>query len=171
MSAKSPSEKIQVVGLGDLLSPAACIVCGNGTCQDGYISFGIFVDYVGSLYLCMTCMLQAAETADCSGPVETEMNRTLLAQLKEENSTLRKDKETLNERLRVFSDALAGIRDDQPRVISDYVVPSDIVDEAPDSLISNGEAGESEPAEPVKVEGRSKSQRASVRNSGGPISI
>lgn len=76
----NPSAKMQVRSRGQLVAPACCCVCGNATCDDGYLDLGAFVDFHGTLYLCMTCVYQGAETCGMFTPAEVSL---LLKQVEE----------------------------------------------------------------------------------------
>lgn len=68
----SPSDRMQVRSLGELQHPASCMICGNGNCDDGYLDLGVFFDYEGTMYLCMTCARQAGETIGLYTPEEVK---------------------------------------------------------------------------------------------------
>lgn len=90
------SDRMQVVGLGDLLHPGACALCGNGTCVDGYVNTSIFYDYEGTVYLCMRCVEQLCTVVGALLPEEavqlrihTEQIAAKCAELEAENNDLR----------------------------------------------------------------------------------
>lgn len=65
-----PSARMQVRSRGELVAPASCAVCGNGNHEAGYLDLGVFVDFFGTIYLCMTCITQGAETVGMYTPDE-----------------------------------------------------------------------------------------------------
>lgn len=72
-----PSARMQVLSRGELNLPGTCYVCGNGTCEEGYLDFNTFIDYHGNFYLCMTCAVQAAETIGCFTPEQVALMNEL----------------------------------------------------------------------------------------------
>lgn len=92
----TPSDRMQVVGIGDLLHPGACALCGNGTCVDGYLNTSIFYDYEGTVYLCMRCVEQLCKVVGALLPDEvtrlredTENIAKRCTELEAENNDLR----------------------------------------------------------------------------------
>lgn len=92
----TPSDRMQVVGLGELMHPGACALCGNGTCVDGYVNTSIFYDYEGTVYLCMRCVEQLCKVVGALLPDEvvsfkqhTEEIAKRCAELEAENNDLR----------------------------------------------------------------------------------
>lgn len=57
-----PSARMQVRSRGNLVAPASCMVCGNATCDEGYLDLNVFIDFHGTCYLCMNCITQGGET-------------------------------------------------------------------------------------------------------------
>lgn len=57
-----PGSKVQLRAPGQLMHPGACAVCGTGTCDEGFVDPGIYFDYEGQVYFCMTCMDQIGST-------------------------------------------------------------------------------------------------------------
>jgi hypothetical protein len=113
MFENGPSDRMQLVGVGELLHPGSCIVCGNGTCAEGYIRFGVSLEFEGELYLCWFCVVQAAEVLKCLIPSEADTLREIADKVATENASLRKENEFANERLKavdaIFSPSLADL--------------------------------------------------------------
>lgn len=84
----NPSAKMQVRSRGQLVAPACCCVCGNATCEEGYLDLGAFVDFHGTLYLCMTCVYQGGETCGMFTPDEVKQLEGLANSLAEANEQL-----------------------------------------------------------------------------------
>lgn len=118
MFENTPSDRVQLVGLGELLSPATCMICGNGTCDEGYVRLGVFYDFEGEQYLCRTCVIQVAELFGCLTPEEAQHLQHQAELLAAENATINTNLGDAHERLRVFYDALAGISPDLSGVLS-----------------------------------------------------
>jgi hypothetical protein len=86
-----PSARFQVRSRGELMHPGACMVCGNGTHEQGYVDLGVFYDYEGTMYLCMTCALQVAALIGCVLPEEIESLKKTNEQIAQERNDLRKE--------------------------------------------------------------------------------
>jgi hypothetical protein len=105
----TPSDRMHLVGLGELLSPARCMVCGNGTCEEGYVQLGVWYDYEGEQYICRTCLVQAAELIGCLEPGEAQHLQGQATKLAEDNTRISHELAEANERLTVFNGAIASI--------------------------------------------------------------
>lgn len=86
-----PSARMQVRSLGQLVAPGSCMVCGSGTCDDGYLDLAVFIEYVGTAYLCKTCLYQAGETFGMYTPDEVKSQQNLIASLTEKNNALEEE--------------------------------------------------------------------------------
>ena len=86
-----PSARFQVRSRGELMHPGGCMVCGNGTHEEGYVDLGVFYDYEGSMYLCMTCALQVSALIGCVLPEEILALKKTNEQVVQERDDLRKD--------------------------------------------------------------------------------
>lgn len=51
-----PSKLTQLRSRGQLMHPGTCAICGNGTCDEGYLDTGIYYDYEGHVYICLVCV-------------------------------------------------------------------------------------------------------------------
>jgi hypothetical protein len=94
-----PSARMQVRRMGELGHPAACCVCGNGTCDLGYLDLGVYFDYEGTMYLCMTCAYQAGETVGLYTPEEIKITQQLAESLGAENDALKLELHNVTEQL------------------------------------------------------------------------
>jgi hypothetical protein len=108
MFEHSASDKMQFVGMGDLVHPGACLVCGNGTCTDGYINLGISHEWEGQCYLCWTCVVQTAEIIGCMIPVEVETLKEYIHDTERKNDLLRGELREANERLAAYDSVFAS---------------------------------------------------------------
>lgn len=61
------------------MHPGSCCVCGSGNCDDGYLDLGVYYDYEGTMYLCMTCAYQAGETVGLYTPDEVKLTQQQLS--------------------------------------------------------------------------------------------
>lgn len=73
------------------MHPGSCMVCGSGNCDDGYLDLGVFYDYEGTCYLCMTCAYQAGETVGLYTPDEVASQLSLIEELRVQNAELTKE--------------------------------------------------------------------------------
>lgn len=154
IAENSPSARMQVRSRGDLVAPGCCCVCGNGTREEGFLDLGVFIDYHGTVYLCMVCVTQAGETVGMYTPEEvkhfTQQIETLLAakeQLTSELENVTEHRNSLESTLRLSFGA-AGVSSG----LTDAVVEESKA-EQPDfpEAASGADSGESEPTEPVKI--------------------
>jgi len=111
----SPSDGMRVLGRGELPTPGACVVCGNGTCDDGYLFLGIHVDFHGALLLCQRCVVQGSEKMGCMSPDIADRIHVQAQELATEVVMLRRETEAQRVRLAIFDDALRTI---QPVVVA-----------------------------------------------------
>jgi hypothetical protein len=156
---------VQVVGRGDLLAPGSCALCGSGNSDEGYVDTGIFYDYEGQVYFCITCTRQIAEVIGCLLPEEANILREQANEVAKANAKLTLELEAANERLRAFDVAFASVKfpDDPNASVSDVVSPqsedASKVDEQPVKSAGNGE---SETSEPVKIKRRSNAEQSKL---------
>lgn len=104
----TPSDRMQVVGLGDLLHPGACALCGNGTCVDGYLNTSIFYDYEGTVYLCMRCVEQLCTVVGALLPEETVQLRIHTEQIAAKCAELEAENNELRNRVNSWDSVLSG---------------------------------------------------------------
>jgi hypothetical protein len=102
------------------------MVCGTGNCDDGYIDLGVWYEFVGTCYICMNCIHQAAEVAGCLLPVEAATIRAAAERIGDQNTDLAKENEILRERLSIFDAAVrsAAATNDSTRSVLDSPVNS-----------------------------------------------
>lgn len=82
-----PSARVQVRGLGSLLAPATCAMCGNGT-QEEYVDPAIFYDWEGQVYFCKRCTTEMAETIGCLSPEQADFLKSVNDELAARNAEL-----------------------------------------------------------------------------------
>ncbi len=165
----TPSDKVQVRDIGSLQAPGTCALCGSGNCEEGYVDTGVWVDYFGNVYYCITCMEQITSVLGHLTKAEaqqlTDTSNELLAAnraLTEENEALRVYKSKFDDLLvSAFGDSLdldfsVGEGSNQP------VGETSSVSEQP---VNESDAGESEPAESVKGSGPAGTKRTKRRHS------
>jgi len=128
-----PSARMQLIGMGDLMHPACCAVCGNGSCDLGYVDIGVWFEYEGSVYLCMLCATQVAETGGMYSMEQSQQLRDISNEALAENKILKDRLEKASERLGHY-DAL----------LNDSI-SSDLINDVSDDSVSNEELIETEP--------------------------
>lgn len=164
----SASDAMQVLGVGELPTPAACIVCGNGTYAEGYLFFGIHIDFLGAVLLCGTCLLQAGEKFGLMSPIIAKQLHNQAVELAEEAARLRLEVEAQRVRLAVFDDALRNI-------VPDPITDGDGASVADDTLSTLSElpleatqpdsaTGTTESVESIASEGLSESATTPVHD-------
>lgn len=177
MNEINPSARMQVRGVGDLIHPGACAVCGNGTCHDGYLDPGVYYDYEGQVYLCMRCVEELIATVGGATAAELLVTADLTTRALDENERLKAEVESLNVELEQYRNLMrvaTGGNDDVPdaSAIDVPVIEVDGVDEAGDNKVGElplpdvGEGVNSEPVvnESVKSDGSSNTNRTKRGN-------
>lgn len=181
-----PSARMQIRSRGELVHPGRCMVCGSGNCDEGYIDLGVYFDYEGTMYLCKTCCYQAGETFGMFTPDEVKSQQELIERLTTENKTLTEELENVAPIVTIYQRSLAdfvdshditasGLVPKQPEQYENYSPESagqgeTNPEESPTGNDSNGDvtpsadAGEPEPAKPVKSSKRSGSNRSAARD-------
>lgn len=118
MFEHSASDKMQLLGAGELPTPNSCVVCGSGDTTRKFVFLGVHVEFYGAILLCDLCLVQTAEKIGCLAPVIAERIHNESVELAEQNSTLRRIAEELRERLSLFDRIVADIDFDSARVNS-----------------------------------------------------
>lgn len=95
----TPSDRFQLRGVGDLMSPAHCMVCNNGLVREGYVDLSIFFDYEGQMYMCFFCVEEAAAIFGILGLTESNLMLADNKRLVDENAELKVELENVNERI------------------------------------------------------------------------
>lgn len=157
----SPSDSMQVLGRGELPIPGACVVCGSGVYEQGYLFLGVHVDFHGALLLCGLCLLQGGEKFGLMSPdVAKEIHRQSV-ELAEEVVVLRRENEVQRVRLEVYDGALRSINSDPIGDSSSSSVDVDSI-KSPEQLSAeaaqqNDAGSGTEPTESVEDDGLSES--------------
>lgn len=102
-----PSARMQLRPAGELRMPAACAVCGNGTCEEGFLDLDCFVEFHGMVYLCMNCLIQAGEAAGMFTREQVEHLNGQMTMLLEQNEILTSELADANESVRSLNHLLA----------------------------------------------------------------
>lgn len=139
-----PSARMQVRSRGQLVAPASCMVCGNATCDEGYLDLNVFIDFHGTCYLCMNCIIQAGETV---GMYTVEQVGHFTAQIE----SLLESKEALTSEL---ANAQSYIDNFNSLLASKFSSGNLPASGSPEDLLETPErasVGESEPEESVTL--------------------
>lgn len=107
-----PSARMQVRGIGDLMHPGACAVCGNGNNTNGYVDIGVYYEYEGQVYLCMLCAEEFVATIGGATADELLVTAELTSRSLEENEQLKSEVEKLNGELEQYRNLMRIARDD-----------------------------------------------------------
>lgn len=139
-----PSARMQYRSAGELKVPATCAVCGAGDREEGYVDLDLFVEFHGSVYLCMICFTQAADLVGMFTPEQVAHLTKQIETLLEENQLLTSELADANERNRNLSGVLA----------SQFNVSNDVPngknpDSNPTESVKAADSGESEVKEPT----------------------
>lgn len=159
-----PSAKMQVRSQGQLQAPGSCMVCGTGTCDAGYLDLGIFIDYVGTAYLCKTCCYQAGETFGMFTPDEVNTSSSQISALLQENAELKTELEDARKFVAAADDLLrsrfssGGVVTDTPHAESGAVLA------VINSPADDADAGEPVLTEPTPIRRRGNSSGSEPRN-------
>lgn len=102
MYSDDPSGKFKSVAKGYLAVPGGCLACGNGTCEEGYVDLGTYIDYFGQAYLCYFCVEQIAEKIGCVIPGDLIKMEQAAAEQLSKNDDLTKQLGEANERLSAY---------------------------------------------------------------------
>lgn len=160
---ENPSGRMHFLGVGDLLFPGGCCVCGNGLNPEGFVSIGVYYEGEGQMYLCLTCLTEAAETG---GLLSLEQSRVLVdlsTKVSEENLVLRETVKDLSKRVELYESAInaagAGI-------VSSPANTDLGVTESPAELVTGPDAGTTEPSESGTSDQPSGTVRPTGSNSG-----
>lgn len=153
MFTHTSDSRMQLVGIGDLMHPGACMVCGSGNREQGYVNLGVYYEYEGNMYLCFLCLTEAAEIIGMLTSDEAHVLNENSSKVFEENVALKEELASANERLSVYDNAMRAIVSANP---GSAVASADSTKgEGQVSLVgadvhSGANAGEPEPAESVK---------------------
>lgn len=153
----SPSNRMQLIGRGDLLPPGHCMHCLNGNCDEGYVTLNTYYDYEGEQYLCRNCVTLVIEAVNGLEFDEAEVLRGHANLVLETNGMLTRELEASNARLLAYDTVLS--RFDGLKSITSSVPSSSAGEDgegtpASDTGITgSADAGEPEPAKPVKKRG------------------
>ena len=130
----NPSGRVQRIGSGDLLPPGTCILCGTGFCDDGFIDFGVNLEWFGQIYFCATCALEIGGSVGAYSSAEVNHINGLFNVAVEERNALKERLDNAESELHTLRGAI--------RIVSDN---GSVVDSPPDNLTDFDElSGETE---------------------------
>lgn len=167
MFTNTPSDRVQVVGRGDLLHPGSCALCGSGNCDEGYVNTGIYYDYEGQVYFCITCTRQIAEVIGCLIPEEANILREQVNEVAKTNKNLTEQLEAANERLRAIDIAFGALNLTTPNG-NPFSVVTDPIDEpvvkVDEPITGSANDGEPETPKPIALKRRSNTKQSELRD-------
>lgn len=115
MRETAPSDRVQLRSQSELRDPGSCALCGSGHCDDGYVDLGVWIEFLGNVYLCMNCMEQAIGAVRGLTPSEANELTTQANFVALQNKELLQEVEELREHKRSVDFLLA-------RAAVDYAV-------------------------------------------------
>lgn len=173
---ENPSARMHYRGVGELLFPGSCCVCGNGTNPAGYVDIGVYFDYEGQVYLCISCLTEAAETGGMLSIEQSEFLKDLCTKVATENEELRTIAKEMSERVEQYESAITAggfiLATDVPAAS----VPATDAPQEPEGSTGDADGhvddapnaqdgGEPVSDEPVKVEKSKRTRSVTVTNS------
>lgn len=157
----SPSDRMQVIGRGDLRFPGTCMHCGSGSCDEGYIELDVNYEYEGDQYLCMLCTHQLVELVGSIHPDDFIKFMTEHAQLQIDLNKASEQLAEANERLSTYDSLFASVSPSVDSISSgplEDVVEGEREDRQQLNLFEQDVAnGEPESQEPVTNSGPDES--------------
>jgi hypothetical protein len=158
-----PSGRFKIISVGMLMHPAACAVCGNGTCEQGYVDFGLAYDYEGSVYFCVLCAREIGEVVGQVTPEEVSLIQTIADSVAVENELLKAELD----RVKPIADSVMRAFNNSSFATADgYAAAADLEDnsgsvEVAAKPVSRADGGESVSEEPTL-------NRSGSRKTGAP---
>lgn len=159
----TPSDRVQLIGRSQLMHPGCCALCGSGNCEDGYVDTGIYYDYEGQVYFCMTCTEQIISVVSGFTADQVALLNSTLAEKVEELSSVKEELETARGRLQHYDILLSGIASVG---VSGISTPSTRASEAEqaESELTDEPAKPADDEQPVVTQsGKSKGRRVAPR--------
>lgn len=164
MFEHGPSDRVQIRSLGTLMSPAVCLLCGNGTSLEGYVDLDTFFEWEGQMYLCMTCTKQIAEMIGCIVPDEADILKEQFNSTAKELLELREQHESDKLRLDNYDHAIrvafADVSDGSDNGDNNVETPQPVASEPADV----GAEQQPEPTKPSTSEQRTVPTRTKRSN-------
>jgi hypothetical protein len=130
MSSYDPSGRIKRIPAGMMMPPGTCCTCGTVTGTD-FADLDVSIDWFGALYLCESCIMQAATVFGGISNVEEEALRDEIKTLTDLVNVTQSEVsrlEKLNESYRTIADDLrrsSGIAVDAPAYLYDEPDPDE----------------------------------------------
>lgn len=161
----TPSDRVQIRQRSDLVYPAVCAMCGNGTDVDGFIDVGVWYEWEGQVYFCHKCGLEIARAIGCLMPDESryleDMNRKMAEELKVTKEQLDDLKHFAD-----LADRFVSQRPVGPDNSTDLAFNQESADESVSATEPTQGAAKREPVtkKPVAGRGPNDAKRSPVRN-------
>lgn len=161
-----PSDKVQIRQRAELMSPAVCAMCGNGTCREGYVDPSVFYEWEGQVYFCFNCGLEIARALGCLPPDQTQFLIEQDKAMAKELAELKEAHERAVSRLAVYDSVVAAAAG-SPAVDSDVEQESLFESETTSGSADATGSGEPESPKSVKSPRRGNVKRTTVRDNPG----
>lgn len=161
MALVDPSRKIQALTRGDLQHPACCACCGSSDPERTFITFGIYYDYEGNVYICSLCFREAVMVMEFFTPEEVEKQLADANKLLIENAALKEELDNARPILNSVRSMFTNVNPDGS--VSDSVHP--LIAETVDS----GAEEQSEVAELSDSEGPTDTSGSKPRDRRKPV--
>lgn len=163
MYENTPSDRVQFRALGELPVPGACLICGSGTRDEGYVDLGAYIEYVGAALLCAYCVTQVGECLGMLTNNEAQAMREQMANLLADKQTLEATVDDLNERLSAYSVITQHTSD--PSLNFNGLSREDF-NQSTESITVRSDSGESETKESTSGDGELASVGAAKPDNG-----
>jgi len=147
----STVDRFQLLHAGELLYPNKCAVCGSFSSDDGkrFISFGCWIEFFGTVYICTNCFVNAANLLLDTTPskqyeealLQIEELKAVVESLNLENGVLRNGIDNLRVLDRPHPSSYS---EHDSREQEERTEPSNPVTEEPDPDTTGGEERPSE---------------------------
>lgn len=109
-ASTDPSTRMRIIGLGEVVHPGTCMVCGAANREQGYLRLGVWYDYEGEQYLCMEfCVPELIRSIGGLTPEETSQLQQIANDSLEKLQAVEQELEHANGRLRHYDSLLSGI--------------------------------------------------------------
>ena len=112
MFENTPSDRVQVRHLGSLIHPGACALCGSGNCEAGYLDTGVYYEYEGQVYFCMTCVHQMINAVGGLLPDEVLHLKGEMSEIAKSHTRLEEENAELHDRLSTWNSVIARAASD-----------------------------------------------------------
>jgi len=158
----TPSDRVQLRGLGELQHPGSCALCGSGNCEDGYVDLGIYYDYEGQMYLCVICVKQVAGVIDMIPSEEVQFMQAAAEELALKFKALEDENLRYRERLAAYDVLVNSVSSGFPAGTPSQIEEPTV--ESANESVSGTDSGEPSPKESTESAGHTEPVRVKRSN-------